>query len=201
MKRIFSSLVSVMVMLTASSVLCQTASNPPPESIISAPRTATNVLGAQTLSFTNQAGTHFTIADLENQLQRLQGIVEQTLPTLMAFDTNFGSAATGSSAAETLGGVLSKVLSKNQGKNESENTSQSPSTGSKVTSNLVGVLRGILSTNNTSNSVSINPNTVAQLRALQQNLQAISSNLNNLNITAPALAGGTNSDALTPTGR
>jgi hypothetical protein len=186
-------------------VTAQTSTSSPTDAVISSPRTSSNesnALGPATLSFTNQSGVAYSVADLEGVLRNLQSHIDQTLPILSAFNTNFGSAS-GGSAAEALGGVLSKVLSKNRGQNSSQDASENSSSsgGSSVTSNLVGVLRGILTTNN-SNAVTINPNTVAQLQALQHNLQVATSILRTLNVESfPEGTGQTNAPALTPTGR
>ena len=200
-KRILSLLGTVSAV---SSLLGQPAStDAPSDSVISkSPHQATNTLGAPNLSFTNQTGSSFTVAELETQLANLNHIISETLPALSAFNTNSGAAGT----AETLGGVLSKVLSKDRGENSGANTSQnsSPAAGSTVTSNLVGILRGILTTNQTS-GVSVNANVAAQLRTLQQHLEASRSILDNLNLGNAAgdgLTYRTNSAGpLTPTGR
>src|SRR5215207_4165682 len=119
MKRILFLVLSVLSTVT---IVAQTSPNPSSDSVISAPRPSPakeSDLGAANLTFTNQSGGTFSVADLESQLRKLQASVEQTLPMVVAYNSSFGS---GTGAAEAIGGVLSKVLSRGEKKADQESS-------------------------------------------------------------------------------
>ncbi|HYG33374.1 MAG TPA: hypothetical protein VEC99_01240 [Clostridia bacterium] len=150
---------------------------PPTDSILTAPRSSaptTNELGAGSLTFTNQAGTTISVTELNNQLKTLRSVIDQTLPMLEAFNTNFAPMASGNLSIQSIAGILSRVLSGNTNNPAGQNTTN-------TRSNVVGLLQSLLTTNSAS-SVSLNPEALTQLRQLQENLEPIPPLLQDLNI-------------------
>ncbi len=87
---------SIFVLVALFGSLSGYGQNPPPSTISQpAPATpdtnqsshpsATNLLSQSNLTFTNSAGTVFSVDQLAGQLQNLRQAVEQTLPMLTAF--------------------------------------------------------------------------------------------------------------------
>jgi hypothetical protein len=152
--------------------------------------TGTNEFGSGTL-FTNHAGTSYSTAELSRNLQTLRGTIEQTLPMLTAYTESVSnSMGTGN---RSIGGAVTEILS---GVLNRQNNQPNAGTGSiRSGTNVLGILHGLLSTN-TSGSAPANATALKDLADMQNELQAVNSKLQRLNVP------GTNSPAgLSPTGR
>lgn len=166
--------------------------------------------GLGNLSFTNSSGTVYTMDQLAVQLQKLRGSVEQTLPMLSAFTQTFSNAAPGgaSSIAGAISSILSEALNRNSG--QTQNVAGTSGQTTTRTNSLMAVLQGLMNTNATG-SAALNPNTVQDLVTLQEDLQPVTSILQNLNVstnlnqtTSPTTTTGNpkpHNGGLTPTGR
>jgi hypothetical protein len=153
--------------------------------------------------FSNQTGQSFSVDELAGQLQNLRTAVEQTLPVLAAFNQNYSNAFTGQSIGGKISGLLSGALNRNQ-----QNTPAASGQNALSVSNVVTALQGLLNTNRAAAS-SVNPNTVRELIALQNDLQPVVSILQNLNVgnistnqfPRPYNITPLSTNQLTPTGR
>jgi hypothetical protein len=154
------------------------------------------------ITFTNKAGTVFSVDQLANQLRNLQSSVDQTLPTLTTFNETFVSGTEGG----TIGGALSNLVTSVLRKNNTTSSGQIPSA---VTS-LIAAMHG----QGNAGSTSVPANATKDLITLQNELQPIPGLLQDLNpggaaqnpsqiISSPANAAATNGAPrnLTPTGR
>ena len=178
--------------LISVSSLAQSAINSAPAT---PEQTTTNLSGAGTETFNNQAGQSFSVDQLASQLQNLRTAVEQTLPPLAAFNQNHSN-----SANSDLGGTVSGLLSRATGHNPQTNTA--PSQSSLTVSNLVGALANLLNTNHTGRTT-VPQNTISDLVALQNSLQPVVTILDRLNVSSLSTNqfGTPNNNRLTPTGR
>jgi hypothetical protein len=148
----------------------------------SQPSTQTNQPPAGgTLTFTNQSGQTFTLADLDQQLQDLRASVEQTLTMLAAVNTNLSSASLSGRVGSSIGSILEGVLSKDRRSDNNATPNESSSGVSNVGSNVVGLLQGLFNTNAT-RSATVNAATLNELRRLQSELEPIPGILQALNV-------------------
>ena len=188
----------IFISATIFSVLSAWAQTP--SGVISRPIQSsadTNQLGLSNLSFTNQAGVSYSVSQLAGALQNLGSAVDQARPVLAAFTENFSSGGTNAnqSVVGTISGILGGALNRN-----SSQSSNSAAQGSSLhLSNLVSGAERLLN-KNAQASPSINPNTVRDLMALQNQLEPVNSTLHNLNISGVSNSVPAN-PVLTPTGR
>ena len=152
------------------------------------------------ITFTNKAGTVFSVDQLANQLRNLQSSVDQTLPALTAFNETFVSGTEGGTIGGALSNLVTSVLRKNN------TTSSVPPAVTSLIAAMHG--QGIVG------STSVPANATKDLLTLQNELQPIPGLLQDLNpsgaaqnpsqiISSPANAAATNGSPrnLTPTGR
>ena len=212
-----TAILSFGVVLAAAAALAQ--ANPGDQRISSPPPGALNAGSTNTpgqippqgsITATNQAGQTYALGELGSQLAGLKTAVEQTLPTLTAFNAKFASTTPGSSRSQELANAISGVLSSALGRN-----SNSTSSGTTGFTNFTQALNGLISTNSATGSTNLNPATLNQLRTLQADLTPVLNILQNLDLgsgantlpnalgPAPAFSrrGAAPSQAPTPTGR
>jgi hypothetical protein len=143
------------------------AQNPPPGTISHPPapaRGAGGELGAGNLSFTNRAGTVYSVNQLAGQLQSLHSAIEQALPMITAFTETYSNSMGGQqSMAGKLSGILSGVLNRNT-TNSTVNQNAPPS------NNVVGTIEHLLNTNSPA-AAPVNTNAFQDLVALENYLQ------------------------------
>jgi hypothetical protein len=154
-------------------------------------------LGLGSLTITNRAGQSYSADQIQNQLRDLHRAVEQTAPALTAITETYSNSVA-SAQPSTVGGiagVLGGILNRNKDKDSADTSSQS-STGK---TNLLGsILQGVLGAAGVTNaptSTSVDVNTVRDLVALQEHLQAMAPILQRLDPSS------TTNTTLTPTGR
>lgn len=192
------------VTLTALSTLAQPQPSPVSTPAYPPPTTAnTNQFGTPGgATFSNQAGQSFSAEQLASQLQNLRTAVEQTLPTLAAFNQSYSNSVSGGTDG-TVSGLLSRALNRDQPNNPA------PAGQTSLTfSNLVGALANLLSTNHTG-ATTMPQNTIRDLEALQNSLQPVVPILDRLNVSTlasgqfatPYNTAPLSTNALTPTGR
>lgn len=179
---------------TAMPLLAQdTTTGQPPSPVISA---GTNQSWGG-LTFTNQSGQVLSVEQLATQLQSLRASVERTLPLLTQFNQQAG-------ATNGLAGAISGLLSGVLGKDSRHNAGDSTTSGGQRLTNVLSALGALVSTNS-QGGVSIDPETVRSLAALQRDLQPVADALRNLNLSATNQASGSpdpaNAGGVTPTGR
>ena len=162
MKRLFF---SALLAFGSSLGWSQVGSFPSATQLPSPPQT-----NASQLSFTNRAGQVFSAEQLTTQLQQLRNVVDQTLPALSAFNEQFATNGAGSLGTR-IGSILSGVL---------DRTNASSGQTSSGWTNVLGVLGGLLNTNAPN---ALDPNTLNQLRTLQNDLQPIPGILQALNVS------------------
>lgn len=115
--------------------------------------------------------TTVELNQLIGQLQGLQAAVARTLPVLTAFNSK---QSQGTNGQPGIAGRMASILAGVLGRNASTN-------GPSSSGNATGILGGILSTNSgPAGTVSLDPNTLNELKTLQENLQAVAPALRNL---------------------
>ena len=164
-----------------------------------------NQSGTGAALFSSPSGQSFSVDQLAAQLQTLRSAVEQTLPVLAAFNQNYSNSLSGGS--QSIGGAISGLLSGALNRN-SQNTSAPVAHNSFSVTNVVAALENLVNTNR-SGSAPVNPNTLRDLVALQNDLQPVLSLLQNLNVGStpanqfarPYNVTPLTTNTLTPTGR
>src|SRR5436190_7822548 len=122
-------------------------------------------------SFTNNAGSNYSVEQLAEQLRNLRTTVDETLPVITAFSPSSSVSTNEHSVKSTISGLLSGALNRN--------TNATSSDSSLDKTNLVGRLEALLRPGAGSTS-GTTPNTWRDLETLQNQLQAISTTLGSL---------------------
>jgi len=152
---------------------------------------------------TNQAGQTYSLNQLASQLANLRAAVDQTLPTLAAFNSEFSATPPGSTRSQELANAISGLLGGALSHNANQNSSIA---GGHGLTNFAQVLNGIVTTNSTApGSAALSPNTIAQLQSLQTDLNQVRTILQNLNLGfgpagAPGQLPGVSSGTPPPSG-
>jgi len=143
---------------------------------------ATNALVNPTPGITNQFAQTNSASDLANQLTALNTAVQQTLPSLSAFNAQVASSSRGGQLANAISGVLSGALH--------HGTNHNATAGTGGITNIEQALNSLLTTNtNNPAAASLDAQTISQLRQLQTDLTPIASLLQSLHIGTNSVSG------------
>lgn len=158
-------------------------------------QTSATATGSSTV-FTNSSGQTFTAEQLAENLKTLRSAIEQTLPMVTALTQTYSNSA---GKDKTWTGRLSEFVSGALNKDGQKSSGES----SSKLNGVVGAVRGLFGTNSnsTASSSSADANTVQKLVTLQNQLQPVTSTLDQLNVASSGAGVISSPKPLTPTGR
>lgn len=143
------------------------------------------------VTLTNGLGQAISLSQLAGQLSALKTEVEQTLPVLSALNSHFATNTPGTAQGQELATAIASVLGRAFGKSSNQTASASSGGLSPGLSNFVQVLNGMVTTNSGgTGQMTLDPNTLSQLQALESDLRPIAVILKNLRVGTNATTTG-----------
>ncbi|HSU56367.1 MAG TPA: hypothetical protein VLT36_20070 [Candidatus Dormibacteraeota bacterium] len=123
-------------------------------------------------SFTNQAGTSFTVDQLANGIRDLKKAVDETLPALTAFNQTFSPST--ASGHESIAGAISNLVSGALNKNSNQNNQAATSAQASA------AVTALLTRLGSSDAQIANQTAPKDLTKLQSDLQPVAPLLSDL---------------------